>query len=111
MSPGYFADFAALSEDYFSVDENQIRGIESVLTVMDGKVVYGSEEFAALSPDLPPASPDWSPVKHYGGYCNDHSSHGHSHHRESCHDHGPGHKHIYMNPDGRVWESNCGCSV
>ena len=40
----------------------------SVLTVVDGKVVYGAEEFADLAPPLPPASPDWTPVRRYGGH-------------------------------------------
>ena len=59
---------ARLSADYFEVPDADIRGISSVLTIVDGKVVYGAEEFGTLSPSLPPASPDWSPVRHYGGH-------------------------------------------
>ncbi len=65
---GKLADLSALSEDYFSIPEERIKGVESVLTVVDGKVVYGAEEFAALGPPPIPASPDWSPVNTYGGY-------------------------------------------
>lgn len=68
LKVGQMADLAVLSDDYFSADEEAIRGIESVLTVTNGQVVYGAEEFANLSPELPPVSPDWSPVKYYGGY-------------------------------------------
>jgi predicted amidohydrolase YtcJ len=68
IAVGQYADFAALSADYFTVPETEIRHIVSVLTAVDGKVVYGAEEFSRLSPPLPPASPDWSPVRSYGGF-------------------------------------------
>lgn len=109
LSPGYFADLAVLSDDYFSVDEDEIRGIESLLTMLGGKVVHGTQEYASFAPELPPVSPDWSPVKHYGGYCNSLSRREGT--QQHCHEHGPGHSHIFMNPDGRAWESRCGCSV
>src|ERR1700730_12143357 len=57
IAPGQFADFAILSVDYFTVPEEQIRGIESVLTVTGGEVVYSADPFTAFAPDpLPPAS-------------------------------------------------------
>jgi len=31
-------------------------------------MVHGAQEFADLAPPLPPAMPDWSPVRTYGGY-------------------------------------------
>ncbi|KFE69589.1 amidohydrolase [Hyalangium minutum] len=68
LAPGQLADFAILSEDYLSVPEERIRGIESVLTVVDGKPVYGAGEYAALSPALPLVLPEWSPVTRFGGY-------------------------------------------
>jgi hypothetical protein len=67
IATGQLADLAVLSADYFSVPEEQIKGIESILTVVGGKVVYGAGEFARLAPSLPAASPDWSPVNAYGG--------------------------------------------
>ena len=69
---GKLADLAVLSADYFSVPEEEIKRIESVLTVVGGKVVYGAGEFERLAPPPLPVSPDWSPVKAYGGYheCN-----------------------------------------
>jgi predicted amidohydrolase YtcJ len=66
--PGQLADLAVLSADYFSIPEEEIKRIESVLTIVGGKVVHAAQEFARLAPPVPPASPDWSPVKHYGGY-------------------------------------------
>ncbi len=68
LEVGMYADFAILSEDYFSVPEDKIPQLKSVLTVTDGKIVFASEEFEALNPPLPKVIPDWSPVKHYGGY-------------------------------------------
>lgn len=65
---GQYADLAVLSMDYMTVPEDDIKKIESVLTVVDGKIVYGAEEFASLMPSLPPIKPDWSPIKYFGSY-------------------------------------------
>lgn len=68
IGPGQLADLAVLSADYFSIPDEEIKRLESVLTMVGGKVVYASEEFSKLAPPPLPVSPDWSPVKHYGGY-------------------------------------------
>jgi predicted amidohydrolase YtcJ len=68
VEAGKLADLAVLSADYFSVPEEEIKGIESVLTIVGGKVVYGAGEFEPLAPPPLPVSPGWSPVKAYGGY-------------------------------------------
>jgi hypothetical protein len=68
VEAGKLADLAVLSLDYFSVPEEEIKRIESVLTVVGGKVVYAAEEFERLAPPPLPVSPDWSPAKVYGGY-------------------------------------------
>jgi hypothetical protein len=68
LAVGQFADLAVLSADYFAVPEEQIKAIESVLTVVDGKVVHGAAEFLPLAPPALPVLPEWSPVKAYGGY-------------------------------------------
>jgi predicted amidohydrolase YtcJ len=65
---GELADLALLSADYFSVAEEEIRGIESLLTVVGGRVVHASGEFGSLAPPPLPISPGWSPVGRYGGY-------------------------------------------
>lgn len=70
LENGMYADFALLSEDYFSVPEDQIKNLKSVLTVLGGKIVFGSEEFSQLNPEIPVPIPDWSPVNYYGGYQN-----------------------------------------
>ena len=65
---GQYADFVVLPEDYFTIDAEKIKRLESVLTVVNGKVVYGAGSYAPLAPELPPVSPAWSPVAVYGGY-------------------------------------------
>lgn len=64
LQPGQYADFAVLSADYFAVPVSGIRDISSLLTVVGGRIVHGDGDFARLAPPLPPASPDWSPVRH-----------------------------------------------
>jgi hypothetical protein len=65
---GQFADLAVLTKDYFSVSEDEISQIRSVLTMLGGKVVHGEGDYAPLAPDLPPVMPEWSPVAKFGGY-------------------------------------------
>ncbi len=64
---GKLADLAVLSSDYFSIPDEQIKEVESVLTVVGGRVAYSAGEFAALSPAETPVSPGWSPVGAYAG--------------------------------------------
>ncbi len=68
IAPGYLADFALLDRDYFTIPEDQIKSVSSVLTVMNGKVVFGDKDFSGLSPQLPAILPAWSPVKYYSVY-------------------------------------------
>ena len=72
LVPGQLADLAVLSADYFSVPKDEIKRLESVLTIVGGKTVYAAAEFSDLSPPLLPVAPEWSPVAHYGGYHNEH---------------------------------------
>jgi hypothetical protein len=68
LRPGCFADLAVLSDDYFTVPEPDIAHIESLLTVVGGRIVYATAEYEGLDEELPPVSPEWSPVAHFGGY-------------------------------------------
>jgi predicted amidohydrolase YtcJ len=68
LTVGQLADLAVLSDDYFSIEEERIRSIESVLTLMNGRVVYAAGDFSSHAPPLPPVMPDWSPVAQFGGY-------------------------------------------
>lgn len=69
IATGRYADFAILSADYLAVPDDEIRTIESVLTVTGGDVVYAAEPFERFAPEpLPAVSPAWSPVAVFGGY-------------------------------------------
>jgi predicted amidohydrolase YtcJ len=65
---GQLADLALLSDDYFSVPEDEIAHLRSVLTVLGGKIVYGEGDYGPLAPVAPKAMPDWSPVATFGGH-------------------------------------------
>lgn len=68
LEDGKLADLAVLSSDYFSVEDDAIKGLSSVLTVLGGRVVHAAAPFASLAPPPLKVSPDWSPVAFYGGY-------------------------------------------
>jgi len=69
IAPGQYADLAILSEDYFTVGNEDIRGIESVLTVTGGDIVHAAPPFGGLAiQPTPPVTPEWSPVGLFGGY-------------------------------------------
>jgi predicted amidohydrolase YtcJ len=88
ISPGQLADLVVLTDDYFAIPEEEIKSLESVLTILGGKPVYAAQEFKPLDPGDLPVMPDWSPVHHYPGYWNRervlhvHSCCGHEHHQE-----------------------------
>ncbi|WP_236173430.1 amidohydrolase [Pseudomonas pseudonitroreducens] len=68
LKAGQLADLAVLSEDFFSVEEEAIKTIESVLTVVGGKIVHGDREFDKLAPPSIPVVPEWSPVAMVPGH-------------------------------------------
>jgi predicted amidohydrolase YtcJ len=68
LATGQLADLAVLSSDYFSIPEEEIKNLESVLTIVGGKIVYAAGEYSKMAPPELPVSPDWSPAKQYGGY-------------------------------------------
>jgi predicted amidohydrolase YtcJ len=66
---GQFADFIVPDRDYFACADDEIADATSELTIVGGKVVYGAGDFAALDTSQPPpAMPDWSPVRTFGGF-------------------------------------------
>lgn len=67
---GQLADLAVLSKDFFTVPEQEIKSLESVLTIVGGKIVYADGEFKEFAPPALPVSPSWSPVATFGGYQN-----------------------------------------
>jgi predicted amidohydrolase YtcJ len=68
LARGQLADLVALSGDYFAVAEEEIRNLESVLTVVGGKIVHATNDFASHAPPPIPVLPEWSPTKYFGGY-------------------------------------------
>jgi Amidohydrolase family len=77
---GQLADLIVPDRDYFSCPEADIADTTADLTIVGGKVVYGAGDFADLDDGgPPPAMPDWSPVRTFGGYAawDDPSSAGH----------------------------------
>jgi hypothetical protein len=69
IEAGQFADLVVPDRDYFACQEEEIAGIVAELTIVGGKVVYGTGDFTALDETPPPpAMPDWSPVRRFGGY-------------------------------------------
>src|SRR3989442_8438335 len=45
LEVGKFADLAVLSKDYMTVPIEQIGSIESLLTMLDGKIVYAAAPY------------------------------------------------------------------
>jgi predicted amidohydrolase YtcJ len=66
---GQLADLVVPDRDFFSCPEDDIAHTSALLTMVGGKVVWGAGEFAPLDDSTPPpAMPEWSPVRRYGGY-------------------------------------------
>jgi hypothetical protein len=68
ISVGKYSDLALLSADYFTVPDEDISRIESLLTVVDGRIVYAAGEYEHTAPPLPPIPFHWSPIAHFGAY-------------------------------------------
>ena len=48
LEPGKLADLAVLTKDYMTVQVSEIGGIESLLTIVGGKIVYAAGPYARL---------------------------------------------------------------
>jgi len=68
ISIGQYADMVILNKDYFSIPIDDIRSIHALLTIVNGKPVYGEGDYSRYSHSMPEVIPSWSPVKFYGGY-------------------------------------------
>lgn len=55
LEPGKTADVAVLSDDYFTVPEDQIHQLHSVLTLVNGRPVHEEAEFEGLGDAIAPA--------------------------------------------------------
>jgi hypothetical protein len=113
IAQGQLADLSVLSADYFSIPDEEIKQVESVLTIVGGKVVYVAKEFAKLAPPPLPVSPDWSPVKTYGGYWPSSSQAAESAGRSQAMD-SAALRVVHDHEAGRAWSPwwfGCGCFV
>jgi predicted amidohydrolase YtcJ len=69
IEPGMLADLTVPDRDFFACPESDIADTTALLTIVGGRVVWGAGPFAALDDTPPPpAMPDWSPVRRWGGY-------------------------------------------
>lgn len=66
LEVGKLADLVFLSADYFTVEVDEIRNLESVLTMVGGRVAYGAGAFEKLALPAPRVNQDWLPFKTYG---------------------------------------------
>jgi predicted amidohydrolase YtcJ len=69
IEAGQLADLMVPDRDFFACPESDIADTTSLLTLVGGKVVYASGIFQDHDEAAPPpAMPDWSPVRTFGGY-------------------------------------------
>lgn len=69
IAVGQLADLVVPDRDFFACPESDIADTSSLLTLVGGKVVWGAGEFSAHDEAAPPpAMPDWSPTRLFGGY-------------------------------------------
>ncbi|GGZ28937.1 amidohydrolase [Asticcacaulis endophyticus] len=68
LKVGQYADIAVPNADLMRIPESDIKDLYSVLTIVGGKIVHAQDAFKPLAPAALPISPDWSPVRTFGGY-------------------------------------------
>ncbi|WP_414440361.1 amidohydrolase [Burkholderia sp. 22PA0106] len=68
IAVGQLADLMVPDRDFFACAEDDIAGTSALLTVVGGRIVWGAGPFSQHDLPIPPAMPDWSPVREYGGY-------------------------------------------
>ena len=68
IAAGQLADLMVPDRDYFACPEDDISGTTALLTIVGGRIVYGAGPFSQYDLPVPPAMPDWSPVRKYGGF-------------------------------------------
>ena len=95
LEAGKLADLVVLSGDYFSMPVDEVKGLESLLTMVGGKVVYGAGPYLQLDAPALPSLPDWLPVRHYGGYHNAKIA--------------QSHRHPVILSDAGNWSIECSC--
>jgi predicted amidohydrolase YtcJ len=103
LERGMFADCVILDGDYFSVPDEAIPSLQSLLTIVGGRVVYGAGPFGGLAPPALPVSPDWSP---HARFAPEQRATGLLSHSRSL----ARHSHAaVMTPAGDLWGFSCPC--
>ncbi|MBP0588138.1 amidohydrolase [Paraburkholderia sp. LEh10] len=68
IAVGQLADLMVPDRDFFACAEDDIADTTALLTVVGGRIVWGTGPFSQYDAPIPPAMPDWSPVRQFGGY-------------------------------------------
>ena len=68
IKPGQLADVVLLTQDVMTIPEDDIKKIQSALTVVNGKIVYASDYYNQYRTVAPEIQPEWSPLKTFGSY-------------------------------------------
>lgn len=109
LRAGMFADLAVLSSDYFTIPDDEVPQIESLLTMAGGRIVHAEPPFARLAPAALPVTADWLPVATWAGYGGRRTAAlGHETDRRPARRRHR-HQHI-VGSDGFVWQLGCGCA-
>jgi hypothetical protein len=107
LEAGKLADLVILSGDYFSMPVDGVKDLESVLTMVGGRVVYGAGPYASLDAPALPALPDWLPLKQYGGYY----KHAATAAEAATAVAADSHRHPLIIGDGGSWSFECPCGA
>jgi predicted amidohydrolase YtcJ len=112
LSVGKWADLAILAEDYMTVPANRISQMQSMLTMVGGKVVYATAGYEKLAPPALQVTPSWLPIGNFASFSR----------LSSVEDKDPtGFKHAHamieeamptiVGADGQRWTIGCGCGL
>ena len=106
LEVGKFADLVFLSGDYFNMPVDEIKNLESVLTMVGGNVVYATGAYEALAQAAPPINQDWLPMKDYGRYYKRAGMEAPMPNRSAQ----AGHQHPLIIGDAGSWRMECPCA-
>ena len=68
IKSGQLADVVLLTQDVMTIPEDDIKKIQSVMTIVNGKIVYASNDYPQHKVEEPAIQPEWSPLKTFGSY-------------------------------------------
>lgn len=110
---GKLADLVMLSADFFSIEVDAIKDLESELTMVGGRVVYANGAYAHLGMKPPEIRQVWLPINEYGKYYKSAKSAksgkktAQTSHQQSLQS---AHAHPQIIGDAGVWSVECPCS-